>query len=401
MTTSTIVFDPFSEDFFNGAWDTYRRMQQEAPVYHSEQYDFYALTRHADVAAGLKDFDTYSSAFGIDLSMVRTCKPPEQKSIIFMDPPDHRHMRSLLNKVFTPRAIQAQQVMVSEKIDKYLSMVNPDRFDVVQDFSGPFPVEVITTMLGVPDEHAQRVRHLIDESLHREIGQVEVGERGMQANIETWVLYYDILQQRRAEPRDDLFSKLINAEIRRDDGQTTKLDDIEIAGFATLLGGAGAETVTKLLGNAPVVFARFPEQWQKLLDDRSKIPAAIEELLRYEAPSQYQVRCSLKDVELHGVTIPAMKPVFLINAAANRDPAAWTDPDTFDIDRDRHEALNLSFGYGVHSCLGAALARMESVIALDKLLDFMPRYEVDWRSCNRVHMQNVAGWKNVPVKVLQ
>lgn len=401
MTETKVVFDPFSQDFFNGAWDTYRRMQEETPVYYSEEYDFYALTRHADVAAGLKNFDTYSSAFGIDLSMVRTGKPPEQRAIIFMDPPDHRHMRSLLNKVFTPRAIQSQREMVIEKIDKYLSKVDPERFDVVQEFSAPFPVEVITTMLGVPEEHAQQVRMWIDESLHREPGQVEVGEKGMQANIATGMFYYELLQQRRAEPRNDLFTKLIEAEIEREDGQTTKLDDIEIAGFATLLGGAGAETVTKLIGNAPVVFARFPEQWQKLLDDRSKIPAAVEELLRYEAPSQYQVRCSTKDVELHGVTIPAGKPVFLINGAANRDPAAWTDPDEFNIDRDRHEALNLSFGYGIHSCLGAALARMESVLALEKLLDFMPRYEVDWSGCNRVQMQNVAGWKNVPVRVLR
>ncbi|QNI08556.1 cytochrome P450 [Mycobacterium kubicae] len=401
MTETKVVFDPFSQDFFNGAWDTYRRMQEETPVYYSEEYDFYALTRHADVAAGLKNFETYSSAFGIDLSMVRTGKPPEQRAIIFMDPPDHRHMRSLLNKVFTPRAIQSQREMVIEKIDKYLSKVDPDRFDVVQEFSAPFPVEVITTMLGVPEEHAQQVRMWIDESLHREPGQVEVGEKGMQANIATGMFYYELLQQRRAEPRNDLFTKLIEAEIEREDGQTTKLDDIEIAGFATLLGGAGAETVTKLIGNAPVVFARFPEQWQKLLDDRSKIPAAVEELLRYEAPSQYQVRCSTKDVELHGVTIPAGKPVFLINGAANRDPAAWTDPDEFNIDRDRHEALNLSFGYGIHSCLGAALARMESVLALEKLLDFMPRYEVDWAGCNRVQMQNVAGWKNVPVRVLR
>ncbi|OBF18816.1 cytochrome [Mycobacterium kubicae] len=401
MTETKVVFDPFSQDFFNGAWDTYRRMQEETPVYYSEEYDFYALTRHADVAAGLKNFETYSSAFGIDLSMVRTGKPPEQRAIIFMDPPDHRHMRSLLNKVFTPRAIQSQREMVIEKIDKYLSKVDPERFDVVQEFSAPFPVEVITTMLGVPEEHAQQVRMWIDESLHREPGQVEVGEKGMQANIATGMFYYELLQQRRAEPRNDLFTKLIEAEIEREDGQTTKLDDIEIAGFATLLGGAGAETVTKLIGNAPVVFARFPEQWQKLLDDRSKIPAAVEELLRYEAPSQYQVRCSTKDVELHGVTIPAGKPVFLINGAANRDPAAWTDPDEFNIDRDRHEALNLSFGYGIHSCLGAALARMESVLALEKLLDFMPRYEVDWAGCNRVQMQNVAGWKNVPVRVLR
>jgi len=400
MTKSKIVFDPFSQEFWNGAWETYRRMQEEAPVYYNEEYDFYALTRHADVAAGLKDFETYSSAYGIDLSMVRSGQRPPQ-SIIFMDPPDHRHMRSLLNKVFTPRAIQSQRQTVIAKIDKYLSAVNPDGFDAVQDFSGPFPVEVITTMLGVPEEHAQQVRHWIDVSLTREPGQVEVGEEGMQANIKTAMLYYDLVKQRRDDPRDDLFTRLIEAEIEREDGQTTKLDDMEITGFATLLGGAGAETVTKLVGNAPVVFARFPEQWQKLLDDRSKIPAAVEELLRYEAPSQYQVRRSMKDVHLHGVTIPAGKPIFLINGAANRDPEAWTDPDKFDVDRDRTEAQNMGFGYGIHSCLGAALARMEAAIALEKLLDFMPRFEVDWEGCKRVQMQNVMGWQNVPVKVLR
>jgi len=401
VTKPKVVFDPFSEEFFNSPYETYRRMQEEAPVYYSEEYDFYALTRHEDVAAGLKDFETYSSAYGIDLSMVRSGQRTPQKSIIFMDPPEHRHMRSLLNKVFTPRAIQSQRQMVTEKIDKYLAAVDPDRFDVVQDFSGPFPVEVITTMLGVPEEHAQQIRHWIDESLTREPGQVEVGESGMQANINTAMLYYELVTQRRANPRDDLLTKLIESELECENGEKRKLDDLEIAGFATLLGGAGAETVTKLVGNAPVVFARNPDQWQKLLDDRSKIPAAVEELLRYEAPSQYQVRCSVKEVQLHGVTIPAGKPVFLINGAANRDPGVWTDPDKFDIDRDRSEAQNLGFGYGIHSCLGAALARMESAIALEKLLDFMPRYEVDWEGCQRVHMQNVAGWQNVPVKVLR
>jgi cytochrome P450 len=149
------------------------------------------------------------------------------------------------------------------------------------------------------------------------------------------------------------------------------------------------------------LFAKYPDQWRKLVDDRSKIPAAVEELLRFEAPSQYQVRRSMRDVDLHETTIPEGKPVFLINASANRDAEAWTDPDKFDIDRNRTEAQNLGLGYGVHSCLGAALARMESAIALEKLLDFMPRYEVDFDNCKRVHMQNVAGWQNIPVTVLR
>ncbi len=403
MTKAKLVFDPFSADFFNGAYETYRRMRDDAPVYYNEDHDFYALTRHADVAPAFKDFETYSSAGGVDLASVKNGLPTETgpKMIIMMDPPDHRHMRSLLNKVFTPRAIQAQKEMVTEKIDKYLNQVDPDGFDAVQEFTGPFPVEVITTMLGVPEQHAQKIRHWIDESLAREIGQIEVSEKGMQANVEAAMFYYELVEKRRGEPKDDLLSKLIEAELEREDGHKTRLDDLEIAAFSTLLGAAGAETVTKLVGNAVYMFAKHPHQWQKLRDDRSKIPAAVEELLRYEAPAQYNVRVSTRDAHLHGTTIPQGSPVFLIGGSANRDERAWTDADTFDIDRERTEAQNLGLGYGIHSCLGAALARLESSIALAKLLDFMPRYEVDFDDCKRVQMQNVVGWQNVPVKVLR
>jgi len=396
-----LVFDPFSQEFFDGAYDTYRRMREEAPVYYSEEYDFYALSRHADVAHGLTDFATYSSARGVDLAQVRVGGAEKFKSIIVMDPPDHRHMRGLLSKVFTPRAINALQPMVTEQVDRFLGEVDPNEFDLVQDFSVYFPVEVITRMLGVPADRRQQIRLWVDEMLHRNPGQVEMSEAGLQCAIDTAMLYYGLAQERRAEPRDDMLTKLVNAEIEREDGSVTGLDNIEIASFTTLLGGAGAETVAKLIGNVGVVFAQHPDQWEMLRKDRSKIPAAIEELLRYEAPAQYNVRYSLKEVELHGVTIPAGKPVFLLGGSANRDPEAFTDPDTFDIDRDRSEAQNLAFGYGIHSCLGAALARMESTIAIDRLLDFMPEFTVDADRCKRVTMQNVAGWSNVPVRVIR
>jgi cytochrome P450 len=400
MTKSKLVFNPVSQDYFDNPYEIYQRMRDEAPIYYDEREDFYALTRHADVAAAFKDHESFSSARGCDLSMVRSGDVP-QKSIIFMDPPDHRHMRSLLNKAFTPRAIQSQRETVVELVEHYLGKADPDNFDVVQDFSGPFPVEVITRMAGVPEDFRQQVRHWIDTSLEREPGQIELSETNMQANLDSAVYYYGLVQERRENPQDDMISRLIAAEIPDDEGNMRKLDDIEITGFATLLGGAGAETVTKLVGSAAVVFAQHPDQWQMLLDDRSKIPAAVEELLRYVGPVQYNVRYSIKDVELPSGTVAANKPVFLMGAAANRDPRAFDDAETFDVDRDRSQAQNLGLGYGIHSCLGAALARMESAIALEHLLDFMPRYEVDFGGLTRVHMQNVAGYHNVPVKVLR
>jgi cytochrome P450 len=400
MTKPKLKFNPVAQEYFDNPYEIYKRMRDEAPIYYDEDEDFYALTRHADVAAALKDYESFSSSRGCDLGMVRKGEVPS-KSIIFMDPPDHRHMRSLLNKAFTPRAIQSQHDTVTELVEHYLSKVDPDNFDVVQDFSGPFPVEVITRMAGVPEDFRQQVRHWIDTSLEREPGQIELSEKNMKANIDSAMYYYGLVQERRENPQDDMISRLIAAEIPDDEGNLRKLDDIEITGFTTLLGGAGAETVTKLVGSAVVEFARHPEQWQMLLDDRSKVQDAVEELLRYVGPVQYNVRYTLRDAELPNGTVPANKPVFLMKAAANRDPRAFDNAETFDITRDRAQSQNLGLGYGIHSCLGAALARLETSVALEHLLDFMPRYEVNFDGLHRVTMQNVAGYHNVPVKVLR
>jgi cytochrome P450 len=400
MTKPKLVFNPYSQEFFDSPYEIYARMRDEAPIYYDEDGDFYAITRHADVAAALKDHESFSSSRGCNLGMVKSNEPP-QKSIIFMDPPDHRHMRSLLNKAFTPRAIQSQHETVTELVEHYLSQADPDNFDVVQDFSGPFPVEVITRMAGVPEDYRQQVRHWIDKGLEVKPGQIELSEENMQANIDSGIYYYSLVQERRQNPQDDMISRLIAAEIPGENGEMRRLDDIEITAFTSLLGGAGAETVTKLVGSAVVEFARHPEQWQMLLDDRSLVPAAVEELLRYVGPVQYNVRFTLKEAELPNGTIPAHKPVFMLQAAANRDPRAFDDAESFDITRDRNQAQNLGLGYGIHSCLGAALARLESVIALEHLLDFMPRYELDFDGLQRVHMQNVAGYHQVPVRVLK
>lgn len=400
MTKPKLVFDPYSQEYFDDPYEIYARMRDETPIYYDEDDDFYALTRHADVAAALKDHDSFSSTRGCHLAMVKSGQG-FQKSIIFMDPPEHRFMRSLLNKAFTPRAIQSQRETVAELVEHYLSKVDPDNFDVVQDFSGPFPVEVITRMAGVPEDYRQQVRHWIDKGLEVKPGQIELSEENMQANMDAGVYYYGLVQERRANPQDDMISRLIAAEIPGENGEMRRLDDIEITGFVALLGGAGAETVTKLVGSAVVEFARHPEQWQMLLDDRSLVPNAVEELLRYVGPVQYNVRWTLKEAEVPNGTIPANKPVFLMKAAANRDPRAFTDGETFDITRDKAEAQNLGLGYGIHSCLGAALARLETTIALERLLDFMPRYELDFDGLQRVTMQNVAGYHHVPVKVLK
>jgi cytochrome P450 len=394
-----IEFDPFSQDFFDGAYDTYRRLRDEAPVYYNAKWDFWALTRYNDVAPGTKDHETYSSAKGATLDMVKAHDDaiPVPKVIISMDPPEHEKMRKLVSKVFTPRAIAALEDMVREKVYDCIDALDSSEFDVVADFSALFPNEVITTMLGVPKEDREQIRLWLDLLLERRPGEIATTKAGYEASMNTGLYYYDLVQKRRARREDDMISRLIDTEIERD-GVIEKLSDVDITGFATMLGGAGAETVTKLVGNAMVAFADFPDQWQKLREDRSKIPAAVEELLRYEAPSQYQIRTATRDVAYYGTTIPKGAAVLLVTGSATRDERMFDDPDRLDIDRERRMGFNLALGYGVHSCLGAALARMESRIALEALLDLIPEYEVDRGGLRRVAMANVCGWSNVPVR---
>lgn len=395
----SIEFDPFSTEFFNGAYDTYRRLRDEAPIYYNAKWDFWALTRYDDIAPATKDHETFSSAKGATLDMVKAHDDaiPVPKVIISMDPPEHQKMRRLVSNAFTPRSIAALEDMVCEKIYERIEALDPASFDVVADFSALFPNEVITTMLGVPKQDRDQIRVWLDLLLERHPGEIATTKRGFQASVNTGLYYYDLVQQRRAHPENDMISRLIETEIERD-GVVEKLTDVDITGFATMLGGAGAETVTKLVGNAIVAFADFPDQWRKLREDRSKIPAAVEELLRYEAPSQYQVRTATRDVTYYGTTIPAGGAVLLVTGSATRDERMFDDPDRLDIDRDRKMGFNLAFGYGIHSCLGAALARMESRIALDALLDLLPEYEVDRDGLQRVAMANVCGWSNVPVR---
>ncbi len=395
-----VEFDPFSDEFFDDPTDVYRRLRDEAPVYFSERYGFYAVSRFADVLAAHRDWETFSSAHGIDLSSL--AMDPELirefHLIIMMDPPEHDRLRALVSRVFTPRAVEALEPMIREVIRGFLDpLAGASDFDAVADFAAHFPIEIISRMLGVPEGERRRIRERIDLSLHREAGQFEQTPEGQQAMAENGAYFYELTGHKRTHPGDDMISRLTQVTVDRGDGIETGLDDVEIAGFATLLGGAGAETVTKLVGSAVVLFARNPDQWQIVLDDPASIPRAVEEVLRFVPPSQYQGRYSVKDREFDGGTIPAGFPVLLLTGAATRDPRAFERPDDFDVRRPPNVAIG--FGHGVHSCLGAALARVESRIAIEEFARHWRRFEVDEAGLRRVHMANVAGYSHVPVRV--
>ena len=401
MTTTAVEFDPMSDEYFNDPSEVYRRLRDEAPVYFNERYGFYALSRFEDVAAAHRDWQGFSSSYGVDLSTLsKNANYSSLKMIIMMDPPEHARLRALVSRVFTPRAVTDLEPMIRQVVNEFLAPLDDrDSFDAVADFSALFPVEIISRMLGVPEGERQQIREWLDLTLHRERGQVDPTPEGVAAMIESVTYYHELIAEKRERPVDDMLSRLTQVTVDRGDGVETGLDDGEIAGFAGLLGGAGAETVTKLVGNAVVLFDRHPDQWQRILDDPSAIPAAVEEILRLLPPSQYQGRYSVEDRTFEGGTIPAGFPVLLVTGAATRDPRAFDRPDELDIDRP--PSVSLGFGHGIHSCLGAALARMESRIALEELARRWRRLEVDPDGLRRVHMSNVAGYSHVPVAAVR
>jgi len=402
VTDTAAMFDPFSDAYFDDPTEVYRRLRDEAPVYFNEHYGFYALSRFDDVVAAHRDWHAFSSTHGVDLSGL-TRDPELMKSlrmIIMMDPPEHDRYRSLVSRVFTTRAVAALEPMIREVITGLLDpLVARSEFDIVEEFSAPFPVEVISRMLGVPEGERQQIREWLDLSLHREHGDMDPTPEGQTAMLESAVYYFELAAERRERPTDDMFTRLTQVTVDDGAGEQIGLTDNEIAGFAALLGGAGAETVTKLVGNAVYLFDQHPAQWQRIVDDRSLIPSAVEEILRLLPPSQYQGRFSLEERSFEGGTIPAGFPVLLITGAATRDPRAFERPDEFDIDR--APSVAIGFGHGVHSCLGAALARMESRVAVEEIARRWKRLEVDHSGLRRVHMSNVAGYKNVPVTAVR
>jgi cytochrome P450 len=397
--SDAVEFNPLSADFFDDPYATYRRLRDEAPCYRSEQYGFYALTRYDDVVAAHRDWETFTSTRGISIDQLTGESSYVPASIIFLDPPEHDTMRKLVSRVFTPRAVGDLEPRIREIVAGYLDRLDPtEEIDLLADFAAPFPVEVISMILGIPEADRQQFRHWVDELLSREPDDPKPTQAGMEAALHMTQFVYDLVREKRRRPTDDMLTALTEVEVDDDDGVAHRLTDDDIAGFATLIGAAGSETVTKMVGNGVVLFHRNPDEWRTVLADPiARLPLAMEEVLRYWAPSQYQGRFATRSSTWHGVEIPADAPVILVTGAANRDERAYAEPDRFDVHREPR--LSVGLGHGIHLCLGAALARLESRVAFDELGRRFPDYEVDERRCERVHMSNVAGYSRVPVRV--
>jgi cytochrome P450 len=394
MTTTTdLSYDPYDRDLDADPYPVYRRLRDEAPLYYNEQLDFYAVSRFDDVQRGLLDRETFSSARGAVLEFIKANIEFPPGILIFEDPPQHTVHRGLLSRVFTPKRMNALEPKVREFCARALDpLVGAGGFDFVADLGAQMPMRTIGMLLGIPEADQEEARNRADASLRTEPGEpMDVsGDRLGQADF-----FADYIDWRADHPSDDLMTDLLQAEFEDETGTTRRLTRDEVLMYVSVLSGAGNETTNRLVGWMGKVLAEHPEQRRELVEDRSLVPNAVEELLRFEPPTPHVARYVARDVEFHDQTVPAGSALMCLSGSANRDERKYADADRFDIHRDIRQ--HLTFGYGIHFCLGANLARLEGRVALDEVLTRFPRWDVDWDNARRAPTSTVRGWESLPV----
>jgi len=396
VTQPEVYYDPYDFEIDSDPYPVWTALRDHQPLYYNERYDFYAISRYDDVRPAILDWQTYSSAKGTLLELIKADMEIPPGSIIFDDPPRHNLHRSLLSRVFTPRKMNALEPKVREFCATCLDpLVGSGGFDFIADLGAQMPMRTIGMLLGIPEEDQVALRQHIDASLRLDEGEMPDVAEQFGGGIDGANEFAEYIAWREQHPSDDLMTELLNAEYEDEDGEKRRLTRDEVLNYVNLVAAAGNETTTRLIGWTAKVLADHPDQRRELAENRELVPQAIEELLRFESPSPVQARYVTRDAEHHGEVVPAGSVLLLLNGAANRDERKFPDGDTFDIHRKIEQ--HLAFGYGVHLCLGAALARLEGRVALDEVLQRFPTWDIDWDNAQQARTSTVRGWERMPV----
>ncbi len=392
--TSDVYFDPYDIGINADPYPTFRRLRDEAPLYYNAQHDFFALSRFADVNKALVDHETFSSARGAIVELIKANIEIPPGTVIFEDPPIHDIHRKLLARMFTPRKVNALEPKIREFCSQALDpLVGSGRFDFVADLGAVMPMQVISALLGIPEDDQEMIRDHANAQLRTEAGKpMKHEEGGAMVLGDVFEAYID---WRADHPSDDIMTELLNAEFVDETGTTRNLSRQELLTYLNVVAGAGNETTTRLIGWAGKVLAEHPEQRRELVDDPTLIPQAIEELLRFEPPAPHVARYVTRDVEIHDQTVPQGSVMMMLIGAAVRDHRQFPpDGDVFDIHREVRQ--HLSFSVGTHYCLGSALARLEGRVALEEILKRFPEWDVDLANATLSPTSTVRGWESMP-----
>ena len=393
-TTSDVYYDPYDVDIVADPYPLYRRMREEAPLYYNEPHDFYALSRYEDVERGLLNAATFISGKGGILELIRAGIELPPGVFIFEDPPAHTIHRRLMSLVFSPRNVAELEGKVREFTARCLDPLREsDGFDIIAELGAQVPMKTISMLLGIPESEQEAIRDHADASLRTEAGKpMEVSAHGL-----TGEMFADFIEWRAEHPADDLMTDLLQAEFVDEHGTTRKLGRQELLTYIEVVAGAGNETTNRLIGWMAKVLAEHPDQRREVVQDRSLVPNTIEEILRFEPPAHHVARVVSSDVEVLGQRLSEGDIVIFLIGSANRDDRRFADGDRFDIHRDIGRTL--TFGNGIHLCLGAALARLEGRVVLEEFLDRFPEWDVDLTRANISPTSTVRGWEKLPLVI--
>lgn len=389
MGNMKVHFDPFDHDTHDNPYPIYRALRDEAPAYYNEKFGFWVLSRYDDCFAALRDFKTYCNRFGQTLEPTA---PGLLPILLLLDPPDHTRLRKVVSRVLTPERVAHLEQPVRELAVELLEPFrDTGHIDIIENFSAKLPMAIIARLLQVPRADEDMVRGWTDDAVHRDDGVFRMPERGVQSCQKLFAYFHDLIEDRKKHLDDsgDLLSILIRAN------QAGEISYDETLGFCFLLAIAGNETTTKLIGNVMYQLDAHPDQRRLLFEDLSRLPAAIQEVMRFDGPTQMQARTLTRDVELHGQTMKEGDKVAILFVSANRDERHYPDAERFDIARNPRD--HLGFGAGIHACIGAALARLEVKVACEEIFKVMPDFAVDHAGLQRMHSPNVRGFTHVPL----
>jgi cytochrome P450 len=391
-STTEVYYDPFDFDIDDDPYPTWKRLRDEAPLYYNEKYDFYALSRYEDVAPELTNWETYRSGRGTTMDIIKSGVEVPPGIILFEDPPIHDLHRRLLSRVFTPRRMESIESLTRAFCARALDpLVGSGSFDFVENLGALVPMRTIGYLLGIPEDQQATIRASTDDNLTLDEAAPRVATEELFARqLELFAEYID---WRADHPSDDLMTQLLNAEFE-EGGTTRRLTRTEVLLYCSTIAGAGNETTTRLIGFTGQLLAEHPDQRRQIVDNPALLPGAIEEVLRYEAPSPVQARYVAHDVECRGTTIPDGSVMLLLNGSANRDERKFPDGERFDIHRG---GAHLSFGHGLHFCLGSALARMQTRVAFEEVIQRWPEWDIDYANASKAHTSSVRGWAKLPV----
>jgi cytochrome P450 len=395
VDSDALYWDPYDPRFTADPWPVFNRIREEAPLYYNEAHDFYAVSRYADVERVLTDPETFSSAHGVFLELIKANIEIPPGTLIMEDPPIHNIHRQLLARIFSPRRVADLEAPIRQYcVDALDPLVGETRFDIIEKLGLELPMRVIGMLIGIPEEGQAAFR---DESnaaiVTEEGGKLDFSE-GVILDHAAMGEYVD---WRYKNPSDDVMTELITAEFQDENGVTRKLTRDEVLMYVTVLAGAGNETTNRLIGWMTSTLAKHPGQRAEVAADLSLVPGAVEEVLRLEPPGPFNARYVTRDVELYGQTVPAGSAMLVLLGAANRDPRRWNDPDMFDIHRKK--SMHLTFILGPHYCLGSALARLEGRVALEEILKRWPSWDVEWDQAKLQSTSSVRGWEKLPLVI--